>query len=153
MAETLWSLREARADDLDFLLALHEATMREYVERVWGWDDEQQASILRSRFCPERWQIIQSDKQDIGLLVVEDEEDAIRLAEIEILPDWQGRGIGSSIVRWLMQEAAKAEKPLTLRVLHINERARALYERLGLRPFKEIETHVYLCWVDTGRCS
>jgi ribosomal protein S18 acetylase RimI-like enzyme len=153
MPDTLWSLRDARADDLDFLLALHEASMREYVERVWGWDDEQQASILRSRFCPERWQIIQSDKQDIGLLVVEDEEDAIRLAEIEILPDWQGRGIGSSIVRWLMQEAAKAEKPLTLRVLHINERARALYERLGLRPFKEIETHVYLCWVDTGRCS
>ena len=70
----------------------------------------------------------------------------MRLAEIELLPAWQGRGIGSSIVRWLMKEAATAGKPLTLRVLHVNERARALYERLGFRPFKEIETHVYLRW-------
>jgi ribosomal protein S18 acetylase RimI-like enzyme len=147
-----WSLREARADDLDFLLALHEATMREYVERVWGWDDAWQASILRSRFRPERWQIIQSDNQDVGLLVVEDDEDAMRLAEIEILPEWQGRGIGSSIVRWLMQEAARAGKPLTLRVLHVNERARALYERLGFRPFKEIETHTYVRW-DAGQAN
>jgi ribosomal protein S18 acetylase RimI-like enzyme len=152
MAETSWSLREARADDLDFLLALHEATMREYVERVWGWDDEQQASILQSRFRRQRWQIIRSDNQDVGLLVVEDEEDAMRLAEIEILPEWQGRGIGSSIVRWLMQEAAGAGKPLTLRVLHVNERARALYERLGFRPFKEIETHTYLRW-GAGRAN
>jgi ribosomal protein S18 acetylase RimI-like enzyme len=71
---------------------------------------------------------------------------SIRLAEIELMPAWRGRGIGSSIVRWLMKEAAAAGKPLTLRVLHVNERARDLYERLGFRPFKEIETHVYLRW-------
>jgi RimJ/RimL family protein N-acetyltransferase len=52
-----------------------------------------------------------------------------------------------------MQEAAAAGKPLTLRVLHVNERARGLYERLGFRPFKEIETHVYLRWTGTDRCS
>ena len=127
--------------------------MREYVERVWGWDDERQAAILRGRFRPEGWQIIQVDNQDVGLLVVEDEDDAMRLAEIEILPEWQGRGIGSSIIRWLMQEAAGAGKPLTLRVLHVNKRAHALYERLGFRPFKEIEIHVYLRWTGTDRCS
>jgi ribosomal protein S18 acetylase RimI-like enzyme len=153
MAETSWSLRAARADDYDFLVALHEATMREYVERVWGWDDAEQERILRSRFRPQRWQIVQSENHDIGLLVVEDEPGGIRLAEIELLPAWQGRGIGSAIVRWLMQEAAAAGKPLTLRVLRVNERARGLYERLGFRPFKEIETHVYLRWTGTDRCS
>jgi len=39
MAEP-WSLRPAKASDYDFLVALHEATMREYVEQVWGWDDD-----------------------------------------------------------------------------------------------------------------
>jgi ribosomal protein S18 acetylase RimI-like enzyme len=101
---------------------------------------------LRSRFRPERWQIILAENEDIGMLVFENEEDSLRLAEIEILPAWQGRGIGSSVIRWLMREAARTGKPLTLRVLHVNERARALYVRLGFRPFKEIETHVYLSW-------
>jgi hypothetical protein len=53
---------------------------------VWGWDDEEQERILRSRFNPEYWQIIQSENQDIGMLVVEDEDDSVRLAEIELLP-------------------------------------------------------------------
>jgi ribosomal protein S18 acetylase RimI-like enzyme len=73
--------------------------MREYVERVWGWDEAEQATFLERRFQPERWQIIQSGGQDIGVLIVEEQTDEIFLASIEILPEWQGRGIGSSVVR------------------------------------------------------
>jgi GNAT superfamily N-acetyltransferase len=70
--------------------------MREYVDRVWGWDDE-----------------------DIGLLIVEERADELYLAEIQLLPAWQGLGIG-----------------------RVNERA--LYERLGMRVYDEIDTHAYL---------
>jgi hypothetical protein len=58
--EPSWGLRVARPDDREFLLRLNEATMREYVERVWGWDEGEQAALLEERFQPERWQIIQS---------------------------------------------------------------------------------------------
>jgi ribosomal protein S18 acetylase RimI-like enzyme len=142
----VWSLRPAHADDRDFLLDLHEATMRAYVDRVWGWDDKEQVSYFENRFRPERWQIIQAGGEDVGVLIVEEDGEEIYLAEIQILPDWQGRGIGSSIVRSLMERAAASGTPLTLRVLHVNERARFLYERLGFRPFKETETHAYLLW-------
>jgi hypothetical protein len=81
-----WKLRPTRSGDKAFLFQLHEQTMRDYVEQVWGWDDEEQERILRSRFNPEYWQIIQSENQDIGMLVVEDEDDSVRLAEIELLP-------------------------------------------------------------------
>jgi ribosomal protein S18 acetylase RimI-like enzyme len=146
MSAPSWELRPARPDDRDFLVGLSEATMREHAERVWGWNDAEQIAFFENRFQPDKWQIIQAEGRDIGVLIVEDEDDEIYLAEIQILPQWQGRGIGSSIVRSLMKEAAASGKPLTLRVLHVNERARTLYERLGFRPFKEIETHTYLRW-------
>ena len=146
MTGPLWSLRPAQFSDRDFLFRLNEATMREHVERVWGWDDDAQVAFFENRFRPDAWQIIQADRQDIGVLVVEHKSDEMFLAELQILPDWQGRGVGASIVRSLMHDAAACRKPLTLRVLHVNTRARALYERLGFRPLTEIETHVYLRW-------
>jgi ribosomal protein S18 acetylase RimI-like enzyme len=144
--EPPWSLRDARCEDRGFLLDLNEATMREYVERIWGWDEREQATLFEERFQPERWQIIQSAGHDIGVLVVEEQTEEIFLASIEILPKWQGQGIGSSVVRSVMDRALASGKPLLLRVLHVNQRARALYERLGFAPFKEIETHTYLRW-------
>jgi ribosomal protein S18 acetylase RimI-like enzyme len=150
MSEPSWGLRPAHPDDRGFLFDLNEATMREHIERVWGWDDAAQAAFFESRFRPDGWKIIQADGRDIGVLIVQDDGDEIHLAEIEILPEWQGRGVGSSVVRSLMTEATASAKPLTLRVLHVNQRARALYERLGFRQFEEIETHAYLRWVPSS---
>jgi ribosomal protein S18 acetylase RimI-like enzyme len=146
MSETVWCLRKAHADDRDFLYALNEATMREHVERVWGWDDDEQVAYFENRFQPKAWQIIEAEGQPIGVLIVEEREDEIYLAEIQVAPHWQGRGIGSSVVRSLMEQAAASGKSLTLRVLHVNEQARKLYRRLGFQPFKTIETHAYLRW-------
>jgi ribosomal protein S18 acetylase RimI-like enzyme len=146
MSETSWRLRSARHDDRDFLYALNEATMREHVEHVWGWDDQEQVAFFEDRFHPDGWQVIEANGEAIGVLIVEESEDEIYLAEIQIAPAWQGRGIGSSVMRSLMKRAAASGKPLTLRVLHVNDRARALYERLGFQKFKAIETHTYLHW-------
>jgi ribosomal protein S18 acetylase RimI-like enzyme len=141
-----WTLRPARADDREFLLALKEAAMRRYVEQVWGWDDAQQAAYFDERFVPERWQIIQVEGQDAGVLIVEEDAEEVYLAEIEVLPAWQGQGIGTAVICSLIDHASAVGKATTLRVLHVNKRARTLYERLGFRPYEEIETHVYLRW-------
>jgi ribosomal protein S18 acetylase RimI-like enzyme len=146
MTSPAWTLRPARPDDRVFLLRLKEAAMRCYVEQVWGWDDAEQAAFLDEGFVPERWQIIQVQGQDAGVLVVEEDAEQLYLAEIELLPVWQGRGIGTAAIGSLMERALVAGKPITLRVLHVNKRARALYERLGFQPYKEIETHTYLSW-------
>jgi hypothetical protein len=86
-----WNLRPARRADREFLYSLNEATMREYVELVWGWDNQAQATFFDNRFQPDRWQVIQVGGHDIGVYVVAEGDDEIFLAAIEILPDWQGR--------------------------------------------------------------
>jgi ribosomal protein S18 acetylase RimI-like enzyme len=84
--------------------------------------------------------------RDIGVLVVEERDRELYIARIEIRPDWQGRGIGSAVIRSLMQEAASSGRALTLDVLHGNDRARALYERLGFQSFAQNETHIFMRW-------
>jgi ribosomal protein S18 acetylase RimI-like enzyme len=116
--------------------------MREHVDRVWGWDDEEQEAFFARRWDPGAWQVIEIAGRRAGLLILRDEPEELYVAEIQLEPQQQGRGVGTAILRLLMERG----KPVTLRVLHVNPRARVLYERLGFRPTHEIETHVYLRW-------
>jgi GNAT superfamily N-acetyltransferase len=89
---------------------LHELSYRPHVERVWGWDDAQQLEYFARRFQPDQLQIVESGAVSVGVLSVEEEENALFLADVEIAPEWQGRGIGAAIVRSL-QEQARAREP------------------------------------------
>ncbi len=126
-----WSLRPAHEDDREFLRVLHELSYRPHVERIWGWDDDQQAEFFERRFQPSQLEIIEVGSDAAGVLEVENRADELFLADVEIHPSWRGKGIGSAIILSLQERAREAEKPLALQVLHVNVRARALYERLG----------------------
>jgi len=67
------------------------------------------------------------------MLSVERRPEEIYLSRIEIMPDYQGRGIGSRLVNALIDEAGRKGQDLVLEVLTVNHRAHALYQRLGLR--------------------
>ena len=110
---------------------LHELSYRPHIEKIWGWDDDQQAEFFERFFQPAQLQIVEVGGEAVGVLEVEERDDELFLANIDIRPEWQSRGIGSSIVRSLQERARDAGKPLALQVLHVNARARALYERLG----------------------
>jgi ribosomal protein S18 acetylase RimI-like enzyme len=143
VSELAWKLRAATEDDRAMLFEVHCVAMRPYVEATWGWDDEEQARMFAERFRAAAWQVVTVGDETTGMLSIEESQDEIWLASIEIHPRFQGRGLGTAIVRSLLTRSAKSGKPLTLRVLHANHRARALYERLGFKQFREIETHVY----------
>lgn len=141
---TDWSLRPATAADRDFLLSLNRAAFRDAVARVWGWDEEEQIAYFDARFDPGRRQIVQVDGVDAGEVSIEERPTEIYLGRIAILPAWQGRGIGTSIVRSLLDRAAASGKAVVLEVLHENPRAAALYERLGFEQTDENRTHVFM---------
>jgi ribosomal protein S18 acetylase RimI-like enzyme len=144
VSDAAWTLRPATPADRDFAFELNRATMKEYVEATWGWDEAEQVALFQESFAPADCEIVRVGDTDIGLLAVEEHDDETYLAGIYLLPEWQSRGIGSSIVRSLLHRGAASGKPVTLRVLHTNPRAEALYERLGFTRFRTIETHAYL---------
>jgi ribosomal protein S18 acetylase RimI-like enzyme len=55
----------------------------------------------------------------------------IYLARIEIQPSHQGQGIGSRIMQDLLDQATIKGQPMVLDVLAVNQRAQALFQRLG----------------------
>ena len=143
-----YQLRAATAGDEAFLWWLHEATMRTVVRQVWGWDEAYQRQRFRDNFAPQRVQIVIVAGRDVGAVAVERRASELFLANIAIAPGQQGGGLGTAIIRDLLAEATRAGLPLTLQVLK-NNRARRLYERLGLTATGETPTHILMSTTTT----
>jgi ribosomal protein S18 acetylase RimI-like enzyme len=129
---TVITLRPATRADNEFCYQLHKATMGDYVAAVWGWDEQVQRRFHSRAFKARRCQIITANGADVGMLAVEYRPDEVYLARIEILPGRQGQGIGTRIINAILADARRRGQELVLDVLVVNERARALYQRLGL---------------------
>jgi ribosomal protein S18 acetylase RimI-like enzyme len=119
--------------------------MRASVEATYGWDEAWQTRYFRERFDPARRHVIRYDGVDVGVLSVEEREDGLFLASIAILPEYQRRGIGTTLIRRLQQRASQSGLPLTLQVLKVNQ-ARELYKRLGFVCTGETDTHYQMRW-------
>jgi GNAT superfamily N-acetyltransferase len=127
------ALRPATTADSEFCFAVHRAALGPYVRAVWGWDDAVQRGFHERSFDPGGTQIVTCEHRDAGFLVVERRPSGIYLGRIELLPHYQGRGVGGRLIRELLAEAAGCGQPVELDVLAVNTRAYALYVRLGFR--------------------
>jgi ribosomal protein S18 acetylase RimI-like enzyme len=137
----MYELRQASDADFQFLYELHEATMRDYVQATWGWDDQFQLIHFRKGFQPERLSIVIVDGVDSGAITVEPRPADLYIGAIELHPRVQRRGIGAALVRRALAEAEARHVPALLRVLKVNVGARRLYQRLGFVVVGETETH------------
>jgi RimJ/RimL family protein N-acetyltransferase len=108
-----------------------------------------EAQILgyRSAFPDARFDIVMRDGEPIGRIIVDRPGTHLHIVDQAIVPRWRGQGIGSSIMRALMHEAADAAIPLRLKVVPTNAAALRLYRRLGFRPIAEPAPFLELEWV------
>ena len=141
-----YTLRPVTQADYEFLYDLNRRTMRVYVEPLWGWDEAVQRENFQQRFKLDDHFIIVVDGTNAGRLSVDRSAERIFLSQINLLPDFQGKGIGSNLIESLKAEAAQANQPLELRVLQTSRPARRLYTRLGFVVFDENDTHLWMRW-------
>jgi len=134
------TLREATPGDLDFLKAVFASTRSEELAALGSHSAQAEAFIemqfniqqqsYNARYPTAQNSIIVLDDQPVGRMLVDRTEEATRLVDIALLSDFRNRGLGSSLIRGLMDDAAAAHKPLQLSV-HKSNPATGLYERLG----------------------
>lgn len=142
-----YTRRTARESDYAWLWELKRLTMRDVVVATWGtWDDRLQEAYFRRGFRPGSLQIIVVAGVDAGLLELHERGSELFLGRIEISPSFQGRGLGTRVLRDLQTQARDQQKPLRLTVLHANRGAKRLYERLGFAAVGETATHVLMEW-------
>lgn len=136
------TLRPVCDQDEEFLRALYASTRREEVA-AWGWPAAQVEAFLAMQFGAQRGSyaaaypnarhdVIVKDDERVGRFYVWRGKSEWRVVDISLLPTARGQGIGSMLLRRLMDEAAGERLPVRLQVVPTNP-ARRLYLRLGFR--------------------
>jgi ribosomal protein S18 acetylase RimI-like enzyme len=125
------SLRPAAPDDLAFLIELRVRTMTPHLAAAGEpvTLEEHRARVLHD-FAHIR--LILRDGRAIGMVKLVASDDCRRLVQLQVAPEEQGRGIGTEVLREVLDDARRARVPVVLSVLRRNP-ARRLYERLGFR--------------------
>lgn len=153
------TFRPINAADTLFLQRLYGTTRDDELQQSDWADDQKQAFVeqqfhaqsvyYQAQFPEAEFHVIEHQNQSIGRRSINRAADEIRLIDLAILPEFQGRGIGSRILTDLIEEANQLGKPLRHHVLRFN-RALQLYERLGFSVTEDRETHLLMEWSPTG---
>jgi ribosomal protein S18 acetylase RimI-like enzyme len=98
---------------------------------------------FRQRWDETQVMIITLDGAKIGCFQSFVKEDALFLAQLFVDRALRGQGIGTAVVKALIEEAMGADRALTLGVVKTNPALR-LYERLGFRVTHEDERKFYM---------
>lgn len=137
-------LRKATANDSEFAYRTKKAAFKKYVEKVWGWDEEEQCQLHQRRFASQDFQVIQVSGIDVGVLSTVRQPDCVKVNQIFILPEYQNRGIGAACMMRIIEVAALSGLPVRLQALKVNTRAIAFFQRLGFTSTGETDTHVVM---------
>lgn len=138
--------RPAHESDTGFAREVHHRAYREAVKRQFGsWIEEEQDRYFERDWGAATFEIVLCDGIPCGYVCIEDENDHIHVREIILLPEYQGRGIGSSILGDVMERARTRRVPVRPGTFNTN-RALGLYRKLGFREIGRTETHTLLEW-------
>lgn len=136
-------VREASSTDMDFARSLYFETMRGMIESTFGWDQHHQEDSFAGWFDLQEASIIMADGRDVGWMQTRTDEHEVFLGSLYVKPEMQRQGIGTQILRKLIDQCAHSSKTLTLAVMKINP-AIHLYERLGFRITHEDQYKFYM---------
>ncbi len=130
-------------EELDWLYDLNKEVYHEVVVRQFGeWDEAFQKDMFFANWKTKRpAKVLELEGKRIGVVILEQQAQYNWLQEIQISSRYQGHGLGTGILKNLIEAARLEGKPLRLQVLHENHRAKVLYERLGFRELEKREHH------------
>ena len=148
--------------DHAFLQGLFAST-REPELALTGWDDAQKEAFVASQFELQRqgyaqqfpqgdFQIVLEGTEPIGRLYLNRGADLIEIVDIAILPPYRNRGLGTGLLREVLEEARRGNQTVRIYVETFNP-AQRLYTRLGFQRIDGDGVYHVMEWTPTGPVS
>ncbi|WP_408994198.1 N-acetyltransferase family protein [Streptomyces sp. 1268] len=138
-----WTLRQALPEDVEPIAELRAVVMRPDLERLGRYDEHRVRQRLRDAYAPEHTSVIEAAGSFAGCVARRPAEDGWWLEHFYLSPALQGRGIGSAVLREVLDRADAERLPVRLDVLR-GSPARRLYERHGFTLEREDAVDVFL---------
>jgi RimJ/RimL family protein N-acetyltransferase len=156
MPAPTYRLRTATVHDRPFLLHVYGSTRAEELAQV-DWSDAEKARFVEMQFDAQathyretypdgHYEVVESPAgEPIGRLYLHRGNHDLRIIDIALLPAWCGRGLGSRIVRDILDEAVATGRTVSIHVEIFNP-ANRLYDRLGFEPVETRGLYRLMQW-------
>lgn len=147
--------RPITSDDEALLYRIYASTREEELA-LTSWDDAQKAAFLMMQFTAQHryyqenyphaaFDVILLNGQPAGRLYVDRWPEEIRIIDITLLPEYRNAGIGTKLLKGILEEATQAGKKVGIHVERFNPAMR-LYERLGFSTVGEHGVYYLMEW-------
>ena len=137
------TLRPAEPFDFEFSFEAKRTALGPHVVARWGWDDQFQLELHKRRWLERPWRVIEAQRKPVGTVSVEVSEGRVRFGEFYLLPEVQGHGLGSKVLRFVLEEVDQVGLPVELEYLKWNP-VGSLYKREGFAVVAENEIHYFM---------
>jgi GNAT superfamily N-acetyltransferase len=128
----------------EFSYQVKKAAEGDYITLLWGWDEKAQRDFHTSDWQQKRPAIILYDSQPIGSIYILESENYIEIGQFFILPEYQNKGIGSHLLKRILDKAEQSGRITKIAYL-INNPVASLYKRSG---FEITEVHDVYCHME-----
>ena len=116
----------------EFSYQVKKAAEGEYIALMFDWDEDVQRGFHAKAWQERKPDIITYDGKPIGTIATTESEDCIEIGQFFILPEYQNKGIGTYLLKNILEKADQLGMNVTLRFLK-NNPAKSLYLRNGFR--------------------
>jgi GNAT superfamily N-acetyltransferase len=116
----------------EFSYQVKKAAEGEYITLMFGWDEDVQRDFQAKAWEERKPDIITYDGKLVGTIATIESKDCIEIGQFFILPEYQNKGIGTHLLKSILNKADQLGKNVTLKFLK-NNRVKSLYVRNGFR--------------------
>ena len=127
----------------EFSYQVKKAAEGDYIAQIWGWDENFQRDFHAEVWQQKRPDIVTYDNKPIGTISIIENEDYIEIRQFFLLPEYQRQGIGSYLLKRILDKADRSGLITRLAYLK-NNPVVSLYKRHGFQISDVIENFCFM---------
>lgn len=150
-----YSLRTSKPEDAEFLFKVKVEAMKPIsaILRTEPFDYDKEFTEYLAKFEPEKIQVIEYEGKAVGRLRIVRTPESIYIGGVQILSEFQNKGIGTEIFNDVIEESKLSGIPVTLEVHHDNEKAISFYKKLGFKENGRTEKQLLMEYTSKNKTT